>query len=81
MDESPTYCEGCGKQTPTIAGMCPNCGGPKTALAARRAPRDPSLSNSLFDLVESLIGSAFGLAALVMLALTIVYFVLRQISS
>jgi hypothetical protein len=80
MSEALTPCDNCGQHTKTIGGMCPNCGFVKTGKAIRREPYRPSLTDGIFDLLGSMFGNVFGFGTIVMLGLTVLYLVLRQVT-
>jgi hypothetical protein len=60
--------------------MCPECGFGKTAVRIR-PPRRSGSSGSLYDLLDAMLGSRLGVGAFVMLGLTILWAVLRSLTT
>ena len=75
-----TPCEGCGRQTKTIVGRCPECGFAKGAVVIRQ-PRRDTWSDGFWDGLGNLLGTTWGASMLGGLIVLVGWLILDAIAS
>ena len=79
MAEELTTCDGCGRETKTIVGRCPNCGYAKGTVIVPSSKR-PSLTDGFWDSIGALLSTSLGMSAMICLGILIVGAILKSVT-